>query len=73
MSKDCKICAIIHGDHPFDQPPERIEQCALCAGEPGYGINIPVNLLDGGVEEQWRQVCDSCSATILRAVASNLR
>jgi len=52
---------------------ERIKQCDLCCGEPIYGFNIPVNLLDGGIEEQWRQVCDSCAASILRSVASGLR
>ena len=52
---------------------ERIEQCDLCSGEPDYGMWIPVHLLDGGVEEQWRQVCDSCVATILRALAHSLR
>ena len=52
---------------------ERIEQCDLCSGEPDYGLWVPVHLLDGGVEEQWRQVCDSCVATILRALAHSLK
>ena len=69
---DSPTCAACDGTGTMPNR-ERIDQCDLCSGEPDYGFGIPVNLLDGGVEEQWRQVCDSCAATILRAVAHGMR